>query len=134
MDNLRDFAIPHVHMGMLKGAKEIRKAYESCDIVVSTSDYETLPGTLVEGQAYGCIPVAIDHGGQRDIVDHLRTGYLARWNASPSIRAGMVAEGIVWAYRNVDNQDLIERMRDSVVEKFSSAEVVRRILDFTFPE
>lgn len=128
IESLRHFAVPHVHLGMLKGAKEIRKAYEDCDIVVSTSDYETLPGTLVEGQAYGCIPVAIDHGGQRDIVDHLKTGYLARWNDSMSIRAGMVAEGIVWAYRNVDDQDLRERMRDSVIEKFSAGEVARRIL------
>ena len=134
IESTRNFAIPHVHMGMLKGAKEIRNAYESCDIVVSTSDYETLPGTLVEGQAYGCIPVAIDHGGQRDIVDHLRTGFLAQWNDSPSIRAGMVAEGIVWAYRNVDNADLKERMRKSVEQRFSASEVASRILDFTFAE
>lgn len=134
IENLRNFAIPHVHLGMLNGAKEIRKAYEECDIVVSTSDYETLPGTLVEGQAYGCIPVAIDHGGQRDIVDHLKTGYLARWNDSLSIRAGTVAEGIVWAYRNVDDEELHERMRDSVIERFSASEVARRILSYTFPK
>lgn len=134
IESLRHFAIPHVHMGMLKGASEIRKAYESCDIVVSTSDYETLPGTLVEGQAYGCIPVAIDHGGQRDIVDHLKTGYLVQWNDSASIRAGMVAEGIVWAYRNVDSPDIKTRMRASVEEKFKASEVARRILAFTFPD
>lgn len=134
VENMRHFAVPHVHLGVLKGAKEIRKAYEDADIVVSTSDYETLPGTLVEGQAYGCIPVAIDHGGQRDIIEHLRTGYLAQWNDSPSIRAGMVAEGIVWAYRNVDDMDLLARMRESVTEKFSASEVARRILALTFPE
>lgn len=134
IESLRNFAIPHVHLGMLKGAEEIKKTYEGCDIVVSTSDYETLPGTLVEGQAYGCIPVAIDHGGQRDIVEHLRTGWLAPWNDSPSIRAGLVAEGIVWAYRNIDNEDLMERMKKSVETKFSSQEVARRVLEYTFPE
>lgn len=134
IESLRNFAIPHVHLGMLKGAEEIKKTYEGCDIVVSTSDYETLPGTLVEGQAYGCIPVAIDHGGQRDIVEHLRTGWLAPWNDSPSIRAGLVAEGIVWAYRNIDNEDLMERMKKSVESKFSSQEVARRVLEYTFPE
>ena len=134
IESLRNFAIPHVHLGMLKGAEEIKKTYEGCDIVVSTSDYETLPGTLVEGQAYGCIPVAIDHGGQRDIVEHLRTGWLAQWNDSPSIRAGLIAEGIVWAYRNVGNKDLLARMRESVENKFSAQEVARRILDYTFPD
>ena len=134
VDNLRGFAIPHVHLGLLKGANEIKNAYMDCDIVVSTSDYETLPGTLVEGQAYGCIPVAIDHGGQRDIVDHLRTGWLAPWNDSPSIRAGLVAEGIVWAYKNVENQALHEKMRKSVESKFRAEEVAQKILNFTFPE
>ncbi len=133
IDNLRGFAVPHVHLGVLKGAEEIRKAYAECDIVVSTSDYETLPGTLVEGQAYGCIPVAIDHGGQRDIVEHLRSGWLAPWNDSPSIRAGLVAEGIVWAYKNVDNHDLIANMRESVDRKFSAPEVARRILEYALP-
>lgn len=133
IESLRNFAIPHVHLGMLKGSEEIKKTYESCDIVVSTSDYETLPGTLVEGQAYGCIPVAIDHGGQRDIVDHLRTGWLAQWNDSVSIRAGLIAEGIVWAYRNVGNIHMLESMRKSVESKFSAQEVARRILEYTFP-
>lgn len=134
IESLRNFAVHHVHLGVLKGAEEIKNAYSSCDIVVSTSDYETLPGTLVEGQAYGCIPVAIDHGGQRDIVEHLRTGWLAPWNDTLSIRAGMVAEGIVWAYRNVDNRHLLQRMKESVESKFSAPEVARRLLAFTFPE
>lgn len=133
IESLRNFAIPHIHLGMLKGAEEIMKTYVACDIVVSTSEYETLPGTLVEGQAYGCIPVAIDHGGQKDIVEHLRTGYLAQWNDSPSIRAGMVAEGIVWAYRNVGNKDLLERMKKSVESKFDAPEVARKILEVAFP-
>lgn len=133
IDCLRDFAVPHVHLGLLKGAQEIRKAYESCDIVVSTSDYETLPGTLVEGQAFGCIPVAISHGGQKDIVEHLTTGWLAPWNDSLSIRAGMVAEGIAWAYKNRNDSDLKRRMRQSVDKKFQASEVALKLLRFTFP-
>lgn len=133
-DSLMHFAVPHRHLGILNGVKEIRRAYEMSDIVVSTSDYETLPGTLVEGQAYGCIPVAIDHGGQRDIIDHLKTGYLVSWNDSLSIRADMVAEGIVWAYRNAGDAALIKRMRQSVVEKFSASEVAHRILAFAFTD
>lgn len=133
IESLHNFAIPHVHLGVLKDADEIKNAYLGCQIVVSTSDYETLPGTLVEGQAYGCIPVAIDHGGQRDIVEHLKTGWLAPWNDVSSIRAGMIAEGLVWAYRNAGNKDIIERMRKSVESKFEAQEVAKSILEYTFP-
>ena len=58
----------------------------------------------------------------------MRTGYLARWNDSPSIRAGMVAEGIVWAYRNVDDPRIRARMGSAVVARFGAEEVARRIV------
>ena len=129
-DSIDGYAVPHEHLGFIKG-NEVRKAYESCDIVVSTSEFETLPGTLVEGQAYGCIPVAIDHGGQRDIIDHMETGWLAPWSDSPSERAERVAEGILWAYNNRNNQNLRKKMRESVYQKFSATSVARRILALT---
>ncbi|MDE5552777.1 MAG: glycosyltransferase, partial [Muribaculaceae bacterium] len=100
--------------------------YASADVVLSTSYYETLPGTLVEGQAYGCIPVAFDSGGQRDIVDHLSTGYIA----TPYDTAE-IADGIAWAYRTLRDEDthIIGRMRQSVITKFSSQNIARRYLE-----
>ena len=124
----KGFAIPHRHLGMLSGEDAIRQAYDDCDIVVSSSDFETLPGTLIEGQAYGCIPVAFDHGGQRDIIDHKQTGWLAFWDDDPSVRAARLAEGIAWAYANAGRQDLLALMRRKVAERFSSAAVARRML------
>ncbi|MDO4335108.1 MAG: glycosyltransferase [Bacteroidales bacterium] len=125
------FSIAHTHLGMLHGNSEIRRAYRGCGIVVSTSDYETLPGTLVEGQAYGCIPVATDHGGQGDIIDHHLTGWLAPWNDEPGIRAEEIAKGLIWAYK-ICRSDRIDamcrRMKQSVCDRFSAPEVARRIL------
>ena len=122
------FAIPHRHLGILSGEDAIRKTYEDCDIVVSSSDFETLPGTLIEGQAYGCIPVAFDHGGQRDIIDHRQTGWLAEWDDDSTVRGARLAEGIAWAYANAGRQDLLALMRRKVAERFSSAAVARRML------
>ncbi|MDE7419888.1 MAG: glycosyltransferase [Muribaculaceae bacterium] len=133
-ENRDGFTLPHRHLGALSGEEAIREAYKECDIVVSASDFESFGATLVEGQAYGCIPVGFDHGGQRDIIDHMMTGYLADWDDEPSARARMLAEGIVWAYRNVGDTAMIKRMRESVVEKFSASEVAHRILAFTFTD
>ncbi|MDE6632249.1 MAG: glycosyltransferase [Muribaculaceae bacterium] len=131
-ESLDGFAVEHQHLGFLKGQEEVRNAYKSCSIVVSTSDFETLPGTLVEGQAYGCIPVALDHGGQRDIVDHEKTGWLAAWSDSAEVRAARIAEGILWGYKNRNNDEIRQNMRKSVGKKFNAPEVAQRILDFTF--
>ncbi len=131
-ESLKGFAVEHQHLGFLRDQEEVRNAYKSCSIVVSTSDFETLPGTLVEGQAYGCIPVAIDHGGQRDIIDHKKTGWLAAWNDSAEVRAASIAEGILWAYQHRNSDEMRHNMRESVEKKFNAPEVAQRILDFTF--
>jgi len=131
-ENNEGFSIKHTHLGVLKGQDELQQAYIRCGIVVSTSDYETLPGTLIEGQAYGCIPVALNHGGQGDIIDHKINGWLAKWNDSPSIRAEGIAEGILWAYsicKSDESSVFIDKMRYSVRKKFSSESVIRKIMD-----
>lgn len=130
-ENAKDFALNHNHLGMLKGNQEIRRAYKGCGIVVSTSDYETLPGTLIEGQAYGCIPVSTNHGGQSDIIDHKITGWLTPWNDSPSIRAEGIAQGIVWAYQKCRRPEfgaMRRLMQYSVYKKFSAPKVARQII------
>lgn len=130
-ESANGFAIGHTHLGVLHGNRDIRRAYRGCGIVVSTSDYETLPGTLIEGQAYGCIPVATNHGGQSDIIEHKVTGWLAPWNDSPSIRAEEIARGILWAYekcKSPDFENIRLLMKTSVNKKFSAPMVARQII------
>lgn len=64
---LDDLRLPHIHLSTVDG-DTARELYAHADIVLSTSLYETLPGTLIEGQAAGAIPVTFDRGGQRDII------------------------------------------------------------------
>ena len=140
---LENIAIKTTHLGKV-APEEIRGIYESGDIVVSTSTWETLPGTLIEGQAWGCIPVALDHGGQGDIIDHLRTGYLAAWSDDGETRAQAIAEGIVWAAETVKveptlrgdvkqrasliSADIIAAMYKSVCDRFSEETVANQYI------
>ncbi|MDE6810713.1 MAG: glycosyltransferase, partial [Muribaculaceae bacterium] len=89
-------------------------------VVISSSLFETLPGTLIEGQASGCIPVTFGRGGQRDIIDHMKNGYIAEYKNSKSL-----AEGIIWALsRPVDREEL----HNHVETKFSSKIIARRYM------
>lgn len=125
-DALAGFGIPHTHLGVLMGDESVRKAYAGCDMVVSSSLFETLPGTLVEGQAYGCVPVSFDRGGQSDIIDHLSTGYLARMGESVEESALNLAEGLVWAAGAVESDPaIISRMDASARDRFSGPAVAR---------
>ncbi len=51
---------------------------ERMDVLVNASDPEPFGIVLVEGMAAGLPVVAVDAGGPRDIVEHERTGRLAR--------------------------------------------------------
>ncbi len=122
---LDDMAVPVVHLGRVP-ADDIPEIYRRCDVVVSTSHYETLPGTLVEGQAWGAVPVAFDHGGQSDIIDHRRNGYLARWSEDHDEGAARIAEGIVWAASaDVDK----EMMRNDVRHRFDAGMIADRYVE-----
>lgn len=122
---LSGVAIPLHNHGTVS-PDSIRDIYASADIVVSTSRWETLPGTLVEGQAWGCIPVCLDHGGQSDIVSHKSTGWLAPWAESDEKNAISIAEGIIWASRA--GSDVRERMLENVLERFSEEAVADRYI------
>lgn len=132
-ESLSGIAVAHRHLGMVRGEDAVREIYEDTDIVVSSSSYETLPGTLVEAQAYGCVPVSFDRGGQRDIIDHLSTGYIAEYSDNIRVAAQHLAEGVVWAALKVDAPEEIseirEKMRREVVRKFSPESVARRYLE-----
>lgn len=125
--SLDGIGIPHRHLGTLHGADAVRTVYAGADAVISTSLYETLPGTLVEGLAYGCIPVSFNRGGQSDIIDHLITGYIAEWNDDIRLAARNIAAGIAWAAEQ--NTDRIRPlMLSAATQRFSARAVAREYI------
>ncbi len=128
-ESIAGFGIGHRHMGVLAG-EAVEDLYRGGDIVVSSSLYETLPGTLVEGQAWGCVPVATDSGGQRDIVEHKQTGYLVPCGSLEKTAEGL-AEGIAWAYNELKKNGAALRhaMLQSARGKFGSRQVAERYIE-----
>lgn len=73
LDRLR---FPFVHTGRISDSGVLRELFACATVVLSTSRFETLPGTIIEGMAAGCTPVTTGNGGQRDIVTDGETGYI----------------------------------------------------------
>ena len=118
---LKRMRMPYLHLGRINDPKVIRQLYASAKVVISTSLYETLPGTLIEGQAAGCVPVSFGMGGQADIIDHKVTGYIAEYKSPKSI-----AEGIVWALETAPDREMLH---NSVREKFASKVIAQRYIE-----
>lgn len=121
---LEDFPVKMNYLGTIHNPADMKHEYENSDIVVSSSTYETLPGTLIEGQAFGAYPVAFDRGGQRDIIIPGVTGQLADWDPGPPTRADSLANAIIRACRDIaDNPTLQQTLYDSVATRFSAQSV-----------
>lgn len=140
MGNLKDpasikgFEIPVVHTGMITDERVMAGVYSRCDVIVNTSEFENLPGTLVEGQAYGAIPVAFNRGGQGDIITHKETGWLAPWADEIEERSQNIADGIEWALgeSRANRNEIKSRMRRNVEEKFSYQAVATLLVRSVF--
>ncbi|MBO4813718.1 MAG: glycosyltransferase [Muribaculaceae bacterium] len=113
--------VPCTYLGSIGSTEQLSQLYRHSDIVLSTALYENLPGTLIEGQASGCLPVTFGKGGQADIVDHLETGYIAEYKDPAS-----VAAGIEWAINaNVSR----EFLHSEVERKFAASKIARQYIE-----
>lgn len=117
---LEKLKIPYVALGPISDSVTLHDIYAHASVVLSTSHYETLGGTLIEGMASGCVPVSFGHGGQPDIIDHKSTGYIARY-----LDASDVAEGIRWA---LDTPPSPEIMRKEVINRFGASNIAMRYI------
>ncbi|MCM1320102.1 MAG: glycosyltransferase [Muribaculaceae bacterium] len=124
LDALRSIPTMKVEWHPAVRVSEIEPFYRRAHILVSPSSYETLPGTLVEAQLYGALPVAFDSGGQRDIITDPTLGVLAT--------RGHFAEAILQAadmVRNTDHQALSLRMYGAVKQHFAAENIATQFIN-----
>lgn len=114
---------------------EIEGYYRQAHILVSPSKYETLPGTLVEAQLYGALPVAFDSGGQRDIITCTDAdgalGVLADRSDS-SAAAHNLAEALIKAteiVRSTPPKVLSRRLYDNVNRLFEASTIAKQFIN-----
>lgn len=117
LDGLR---LPHLWFGSVTDPVRVAELYAHADAVLSSSLYETLPGTLIEGLAAGCRAVSFGRGGQPDIIDSPELGFIADYLSPASL-----ADGLAEALRSDPDRG---NLRLSVENKFAAASVARRYM------
>ncbi|MCR5679844.1 MAG: glycosyltransferase [Prevotella sp.] len=115
---LLSLPVSYTHLGYVDDDDQLSLLYSASNATVSSSLYETFGQTLIEAMACGSVPVSFDGSGQADIIDHLRTGYLAK-----RLSAQSLADGLRWALTcGIERQDL----RRSVARRYTENVVTRR--------
>lgn len=67
---------PSIKMLGLLTREEMRKAYQSIDVVVCASREECLPTTMAEGMMYSKICIATDMSGMENIIENGENGFI----------------------------------------------------------
>jgi glycosyltransferase involved in cell wall biosynthesis len=106
---------PLHYTGHLSDDLSLRVLYSAADAIVIPSRQDNLPNTGVEAHACGTPVVAFNTGGLPDIVEHQRTGYLAK-----AFDLMDLAAGIKWVLGEGAVEALGLKARERAVALFSS--------------
>ncbi len=119
--NAPDFGMAVRYLGRLHDDITLCVLYSAVDVMVVPSLQENLSNIVMESLACGTPVVAVNIGGNRDLVDHMRNGYLA----APFDPADLL-RGIEWTLQNATLRGLAVSAREKVVNNFEMAAVSRR--------
>ena len=108
-------------LGQLHDDISLRVAYSAADVFVLPSLQENLANTAMEALACGTPVAAFDIGGNRDLVQHKETGYLAKPYDTDDL-----ASGIEYICAESESARLHNNALSFVAENFSFAVVAEK--------
>lgn len=103
------------YFGVLHDDISLRILYSAADVMVVPSLQENLSNTIMESLACSTPVVAFNVGGNSDMIDHQKNGYLAKGYDTDDL-----ASGIQWVIENESYEELCVNARKKVLHNFDS--------------
>jgi len=123
-----DLGFPVHYLGHLSSEADMQMAYSAADLLVAPSIQEVFGQTASEAHACECPAVAFEGTGLADVIEHRKTGYLARLGDIEDL-----ARGISWVLDSSSKStQLNDAARARAVEKFSYPVVARQYQNIYF--
>lgn len=114
-------SIPTHYVGYVSDVNELVSLYNLASVTVVPSLTENLSCTIMESLACGTPVAAFDIGGNGDMIDHCRNGYLARKEDTADL-----ATGIRWCLDNNKEGALSLAAREKVLANYTPEIVARQ--------
>jgi len=108
-----------IYLGHIFDEEKLMKIFSAADIVVVPSRVETFGQVAAEAHACATPVVSFDIGGLRDIIEHKKTGYLAKPFDTKDF-----ANGIKWTLNNNTLENNLSLQSRKRVENFFSYKVI----------
>lgn len=111
------------YLGQLHDDVSLRVLYSAADVMVMPSLQENLSNAIMESLACSTPVVAFDIGGNSDMIENKKNGYLAQPFDTEDL-----ANGIAWVLNAANYQQLCDKARDKVLTHFDSQIVAKRYI------
>lgn len=122
--NSTDFGFKTHYLGSFNDDISLMTLYNASDVLVAPSLQENLSNTLMESLACGTPVVGFNIGGNTDLIDHKKNGYLTKpYNTSDLMR------GIEWILNHNNYTQLSSNARLKVLKNFDYTIVSKKYID-----
>ena len=119
-----DLGLVTHYLGSLSDDISLVTLYNSADLMVVPSLQENLSNAIMESLACGTPVVGFNIGGNSDMIDHKKNGYLAYPQDSNDL-----LKGIEWVLNNKEYDQLSLNSRSKVLVEFDSKIVSKNYID-----
>lgn len=113
--------IPSYSLGYVYGDENIARIYNAADVFVIPSMEDNLPNTVMEAMACGVPCVGFNVGGIPEMIDHMKTGYIAKAGNTSDL-----CHGICWTLFEAAYAELQEASLTKVAHCYSQESVAQR--------
>jgi glycosyltransferase involved in cell wall biosynthesis len=117
------FGLQTHYMGTLHDNVSLITLYSAVDVVVIPSLQENLSNVIMESLSCGTPVVGFDIGGNSDMIEHQKIGFLATPFESSSF-----AKGIEWVLKEENHQFLSLNAREKVKKEFDFQVVAKQYM------
>jgi glycosyltransferase involved in cell wall biosynthesis len=124
LQDLSDFKFKTHYLGELNDDVCLAKLYSAVDVTIVPSLQENLSNVIMESLACSTPVVGFDIGGNGDMIDHQKNGYLAKPFDIIDLK-----NGIEWILNNDDFDELCKNAREKILSTFDDTVVVKKYID-----
>ena len=126
LQHLSKFKFKTHYVGRLSDDVSLVTLYSAVDVMVVPSLQENLSNAIMESLSCATPVVAFDVGGNSDMIEHKKTGYLAK-----PFEPQDLANGIEWILNleDMEYKKLCQNAREKVLKEFDSRVVARKYIE-----
>ena len=122
-ENSQNFGFTTHYVGRLSDDVSLVTLYNAVDVMVVPSLQENLSNVILESLACGLPVIGFDIGGNSDMIEHKKNGYLAK-----PFDSNDLAVGINWVLCHPKYKKLSKLVRDMIMFEFSDKVVAKKYI------